>query len=66
LFIIHLLIWNTLKKQAKHSIRGIEKPKTPLECCQTLPMVSFVEKKRGSCKKARQREGKVFSSAAFS
>ena len=40
--------------------------KTPLECCQTLPIVSFVEKKRGSCKKAGQRERKVFSAADFS
>jgi hypothetical protein len=39
--------------------------KTPLECCQTLPMVSILEEIRGACKKDRQREGKVFSYPPF-
>ena len=44
----------------------MENRNTTLECCQTLSMVSIVEEIRGACKKARQREGKVFSSTDFS
>jgi hypothetical protein len=44
----------------------MENRKTPLECWQALPMVSFVKEKSDSYKKARQRERKVFSSTAFS
>jgi hypothetical protein len=39
--------------------------KTPLECIQTLPMVSIVEEIKGACKKARQREGKGFPQRLF-